>query len=81
MTDAEIIVAVAFGLWLLGLSLGVRHLSLHKVDWEDHERYASYVRELRHDAILMPRWMKRIRFWRLVWRTEWERVKSRRLDD
>ena len=78
MTDIETIVAVVFGLWLLALSLDLRHMQIHKVDWKDHERYASYVRELRRDALLMPVWAKRIRFWRMVWRTEWERVKSRR---
>ena len=76
MTDAEIIVAVVFGLWLLGLSLDLRHLSLNKLDWSDHERLASRVRELEHNAILLPMWLKRIRFWRLVWDTEWKRRKD-----
>jgi hypothetical protein len=47
MSDTELIVVVVVGLWLLILSVNVRYLYLRKVDWEDHERYASLVREMR----------------------------------
>jgi len=70
MTGIEIIVAVVFGLWLLALSVGLWYLRRNTPSWEDHERYASLVREMRHDVVWLPMWAKRIRFWRMVWRSE-----------
>jgi len=64
MSDTELIIAVVVGLWLMILSANVRYLYLRKVDWEDHERYASLVREMRANMMWVPKCVKRTRFWK-----------------